>query len=316
MTTRPSQLAQREVLPVRHNLLGAGLLFSCGDTAMQFRNRVIQVLKSNPGGFPLMMRACNVGCISVPFEPGFLGSALVSALSLPPSPLAGADLPFPSPSRCRPLVPLYLSLPLSPLAGADSPFSSPSRCAPVSFPSSSMPSLAPCNIHCRRTPTHPPTLAPLLFPTHFFSQGSGYPPAHFGTPRSHLLSSPPPSHDLLLLQPRSTAPSHHLVATIAHLLSSPPFLSSGRLQGSQPLSIGRHRPSPFFPANSLLHFPPPFVASSFAVSATTCSDFFPNPKPISSQIDFPVSATVSNPNPPSSAGAGRPNRLGRELQSW
>ncbi|KAL5994230.1 hypothetical protein ACLOJK_035102 [Asimina triloba] len=77
------------------------------------------------------------------------------SLSLPPSPLAGADLPFPSPSRCPPLVPLYLSLPPSPLAGANSPFSSSSRYAPVSSPSSNMPSLAPCNIHRRRTPTHP-----------------------------------------------------------------------------------------------------------------------------------------------------------------
>ncbi|KAL5983926.1 hypothetical protein ACLOJK_018024 [Asimina triloba] len=127
-------------------------------------------------------------------------------------------------------------------------------------------------------------------------------PAHFGAPHSHLLSSPPPSHGLLLLQPRSIAPSHHrpspffpaaiarppppppaefdssqppspisflprrfshlvaskapshyLSAAIAHHLSSLPVRSSSR-----------HRPSPFFPDSSLLHFPPPVVASSFA----------------------------------------------------
>ncbi|KAL5997998.1 hypothetical protein ACLOJK_008932 [Asimina triloba] len=51
----------------------------------------------------------------------------------------GFLLSFPSPSRCPPLVTLSLSLPPSPLAGADSPFSSPSRCpftlASLLFPS-------------------------------------------------------------------------------------------------------------------------------------------------------------------------------------
>ncbi|KAL5988480.1 hypothetical protein ACLOJK_036245 [Asimina triloba] len=142
------------------------------------------------------------------------------------------------------------------------------------------------------------------------------PPSAFRQPLFPSPFVPAPSHGLLLLQPRSTAPSYHLVATIAHLLSSSPFLSSGCFQGFQPPSAAaiahllsslpvrsssRHRPSPFFPASSLLHFPPSVVASSFAVSATACSDFFPNPKPISSQIDFAVSATASDPDPPSSA---------------
>ncbi|KAL6007672.1 hypothetical protein ACLOJK_033173 [Asimina triloba] len=133
--------------------------------------------------------------------------------------------------------------------------------------------------------------APFPFP--FFPAAIARPPP----PPAEIDSSQPPSPISFL--PRrfshlvaSKAPSHYLSAAIAHHLSSLPVRSSSR-----------HRPSPFLPDTSPCRLQRALISSQ--------ADFLPKPKPISSQIDFAVSATTFDPDTPSSAGAGRPNRPGR-----